>query len=368
MAGRDHHFVPQLLLRRFAVPVGEPGAGLVWRGNLDGSLLRTVSPKDEAAKRHYYRMPEEIEQGAGMPVEDLLQKIESGASVAMIKFERGQALDADDRQWLAFFLLLQHRRTPTGRRQLRFMDETVAKLEFELGLSDIAFVRNILEEGREAKVSDAEVADWQKETLEELRSGKLRIGSTPNREIALMFVGLDKLVPALLTDFDWLFLRIPADVGEVVLPDVGVTLYDPAPKSPQSGTGLASSPNAETVLHFASNLVLVLRPGTGEGKTREASGSEVARLNLRAVANSDRCIYSSSEQLVSSVLAAAAAEPERIEALRPRPPVLWVAEGNGEPQPGPMTVTGESLAGTFTEELYVSAEAIEETRRRARRG
>jgi hypothetical protein len=162
MAGRDHHFVPQLLLRRFAIPIGEPGAGLVWRGNLDGSLLRTVSPKDEAAKRHYYRMPEEIEQGAGMPVEDLLQKIESGASVAMIKFERGQALDADDRQWLAFFLLLQHRRTPTGRRQLRFMDETVAKLEFELRLSDIAFVRNVLEEGREAKVSDAEVADCRR--------------------------------------------------------------------------------------------------------------------------------------------------------------------------------------------------------------
>jgi hypothetical protein len=104
------------------------------------------------------------------------------------------------------------------------------------------------------------------------------------------------------------------------------------------------------------------------GKTREACASEVARLYLRAVANSDRCIYGSSEQLVSSVLAAAAAEPERIEALRPRPPVLWVAEGNGEPQPGPMTFTGESLAGTFTEELYVSAETIEETRRRARRG
>jgi Protein of unknown function (DUF4238) len=362
LAGKDHHFVPQMLLRRYAIRAGEPQAGLVWRGNLDGSLLRTVAPKDEAAKRQYYRMPSEIETGAGMPVEDLLQKIENGASVAMIKFERGRLLNEDDRHWLAFFLLLQHRRTPAGRRQLRFMDETLATLDYELRLSDRAFVRTVVEQGRDGSVSESEVAEWQEQTLGELRRGELVIRSTPDREVALMFVGLDKLVPALLTEFDWCFLRIPADVGEVVLPDVGVTLYDPTPRFPQSGTGLASSPNSETVLHFASSLVLVLRPGCGTGTTREASPHEVERLNLRAVANSDRCIYGSSERLVASVLASAAADPERVASLRARPPVMWVAEGRGEPKPGPMTFTGESLAGRFTQDFRVSREALEESR------
>ncbi len=359
MAGKDHHFLPRMLLRKFAVPTGAPAAGLVWRGNLDRTLLRTVSPKNEAAKRHYYSMPPEIETGAGMPVEDLLQAIESGASIAMIRFDRGDPLRPEDREWLALFLALQQRRTPAGRRQLRFIDETVAKLEYEARLSDTAFVRRTLEEERGCSVSEAEVKEWQTETRAKLRDGDLVISSTPEREVGLMFVNIETLVPMLLTEFDWCFLSIPSGVGEVVLPDGGVTLFDPTPTFPQSGTALASSPNAETVLHFSPSLVLVLRPGDGHGVTREADAVEVERLNLRAVASSDRCIYGSSEQLVASVLAAAAADPERIERLRPRPPVMWVTEGSGEPKSGPMTFTGESLAGQFTQELFVSAEAFE---------
>jgi hypothetical protein len=93
-----------------------------------------VAPKHEAAKRHYYRLATET----ALPTtfaEDLIGRIESTAAAAILKFERHGNLDVDDRHWLALFVLLQHRRTPAGRRELRFMDEQIAKLDFELRVS-----------------------------------------------------------------------------------------------------------------------------------------------------------------------------------------------------------------------------------------
>ncbi len=142
-------------------------------------------------------------------------------------------------------------------------------------------------------------------------------------------------------------------------------MYDPTPKFPLSATGLKSSPNSETVLHLAPNLVLLLRPGKGEGDIEQASAEQVERINLRAVACSDQCIYGRSRELVSKVLDAAAADPDRVGALRPRAPTLWIAEGEGEPKPGSITFTGHSLDGTVTQELYVTAEGMEEARKHA---
>src|SRR4029453_4523515 len=67
---------------------------------------------------------------------------------------------------------LQHRRTPAGRRELRFMDEQIAKLDFELRVSDTEAVRRALEADGRA-VSQDEVERAQQQTLEELRTGEL---------------------------------------------------------------------------------------------------------------------------------------------------------------------------------------------------
>ena len=56
------------------------------------------------------------------------------------------------------------------------------------------------------------------------------------------------------------------------------------------GPGFASSPNAETVL-LSPQLVLLIRPGEGYGFGPGAAPGAIEKLNLRAVACSDRCIY-----------------------------------------------------------------------------
>lgn len=364
MAGKRHHYLPQFLLRRFAIEEGE-GAGLVWRADLSGERVIAVAPKHEAAKRHYYRLPPE----AGLPTgfaEDVIAHIENNAAATILKFERHGNLGLDDRHWIALLLSLQHKRTPAGRRELRFMDQIIAKLYAELRFSDREAVRRALSsDGRTP--SDEEVEKWQETMLAELESGEVGFESTPDREVALMFMGLDRLAPTLVDHFDWRFLDLAEDVGEVVLPDVGITLFDPTPKFEESGTGFASSPNSETALYLSPRLALLLRPGEGSGDRRAASACDVEVLNLRAVACSDKCIYGTSKELVTAVLGNAASQPERVEALRPRPPTMWIAEWEGEPTAGEVEFVGYSREGTVRRQLYVTEEGVEEARRHALR-
>jgi hypothetical protein len=231
-------------------------------------------------------------------------------------------------------------------------------------LSDRDRVRaSMTQEG--ASPADEEIEQLQAETLAQLRNGELVVKSTSDREVALMFSNLDAIAPTLVEDFDWRFLVIPSSVGEVVLPDVGVTMYDPTPKFPTAGTGLKSSPRSETVLHLDPHLVLMLRPGRGYGQICEATPAQVENLNMRAIACSDSCVYGRSADVVESVVRRARSDPDRIARLRPRAATIWIAEGEGAPQAGRMEFVGRSLDGTMTQALYVSPEGVDEARERA---
>lgn len=362
MAGKRHHYLPKWILRRFAVKEGQ-SAGLIWRADLSGEQIRLVAPKYEAARQNYYSLPPELQLPPGY-AEEVLDRIESAAASATLRLESGKGLGLDDRHWLALFLLLQHRRTPVGRAELRYMDEFVARQQAELTLSNREAIRRALTSDG-TPPSDEDVTEWQEQRLAELEAGDLIIESTPEREVALMFSQLDTIAPKLVENFDWMFLQIPETGPEIVLPDVGVTLFDPTPPFPEAGTGFASSPTSETVLYLGARLVLMLRPGEGSGDMQVASAENVVQLNRRALACSDKCIYGPSEDSVKATLERAAAEPERIDALRPRPKTFWIAEMTGEPTAGPIEFVGHSQAGTVTRELYVRQEGIDEARRNA---
>lgn len=360
--GSDITTSQKLILRRFAIREGDE-AGLIWRASVDGTSIRTVAPKFEAARAHYYALPPELNLPSGF-AEDTLMAIESLTGAAIARFDRDRDLTLDERHALALFLVLQHRRTPTGRRELKFMDEFMARMYAEMQLSDTNVVKRVLMHDG-GTVTEEEVAAWQQARLEELRSGELIIESTPEREVGLMFSNLDTIVPKIVLEFDWRFLLIPEDGPQLVLPDVGLTVYDPEPPFPEAGTGFASSRSSETVLYLDSQFVLMIRPGPGFGDIRHASSEVVETMNRRAIACSDRCIYGPSREAVDAALSLAEHEPKRIEALRPRPPVFWIGEGHGEPQAGPMQFVGHSRTGTTTRELHVSQEGIDEARRNA---
>ena len=113
---------------------------------------------------------------------------------------------------------------------------------------------------------------------------------------------------------------------------------------------------------MSPQLVLLIRPGEGYGFRHGAAPGAIEKLNLRAVACSDRCIYGPARELVQGVLDLAAADPQRVESLRPRPPRMWITESHeGEPEAGVHEFVGYSRGGTVTRRFRVSQEGIEES-------
>jgi Protein of unknown function (DUF4238) len=105
MAGqRRHHYVPKMLLRRFAVGDGR-WQGHIWRLDKATGRPRPAVPKTEAAKNKYYELRDDLLGGEFQP-ERIFEKIESGASLALRRLEREEA-PADEEMWmLAYFTAL----------------------------------------------------------------------------------------------------------------------------------------------------------------------------------------------------------------------------------------------------------------------
>jgi Protein of unknown function (DUF4238) len=236
MAGKRHHYLPRFLLRSFAETSGER-EGLVWRLDVKTGQPRAVAPKYEAALPHYYRIEHEDGTTDSAP-EDLLARVEDAAASAIQGIRRGELPSDEDCAWLALFVVLQHNRTPVAREWAQFRDELMSTMMAEVSLGNETFHRR-------ARDLDPEMTheQWEElrlEMLQDLQTGRVKLGSTPSREVAFVFMACDVVAEKLVQSFTWTVVRAPAD-AEFVLPGMGITLYDPTPPHPHSGFGFASS-------------------------------------------------------------------------------------------------------------------------------
>lgn len=358
MAGKRHHYLPRFLLRRFAEKDG-PRAGLVWRLDKKTGQPRAVAPKFEAALPHYYRLTREDGTTDSRP-EDILARIESAAASALHSVERGETPSDEERTWLALFVLFQHRRTPAAREWLRFFDEVMAAMTTEVDLSNAdSFHRRAKQAAPE--MTPDEVEATRRELLDDLKAGRVRLGSTPSREVAMMFVAAEQVAAKLVSGFTWAVLRA-SDDSKLVLPGMGITLYDPTPPYPESGLGFASSPNAETIVPVDPAFALALTPGTPTWNEGTISVDDVAEINLRAYAWSDDCYYGSSQQVVTDLRAVARRKRLQVAQFAPRPGRIWVAESEDGPKTGEMEFVGHAPTGTARRRFIVEPGAYEGTK------
>lgn len=253
MANRRQHYLPHFLLRRFGVRSGR-WEGHTWRLDKANGTARAVVPKTEAAEPFYYDLPGQVlvdpDTGQDVPPpEHVIQIIESGFASAIIKLEAEKELDGRNVWSLGLFAALQSGRTPTGRAQLRFLDELLAKETSELKLSarkqTIEYLRS-----NDPSLTEEEAEQQRLKMIDDLQSGRVFFRSTPEREICLMLMNIDEKARLILEQCDWIFARFSGRVP-LVLSDVGLTRYDPAPRNPLGGAAFLSGPFAETVINVS---------------------------------------------------------------------------------------------------------------------
>lgn len=355
MAGKRHHYTPRFLLRRFAEKSG-PREGLVWRLDKTTGQPRPVAPKYEAALPHYYRLEREDGTTDSRP-EDILGQIESAAAAALQRVERGDVPSDEERTWLALFVLFQHRRTPAAREWLKFFDELMAQMTTEVDLSNAeSFERRARVANPDMSPEDVEQV--RAELLADLQAGRIKLGSTPSREIALMFLAVEHVAAQLVAGFTWAVFRAPDD-AQFVLPGLGITLHDPTPPYPESGLGFASSPNAETIVPIDPTFAIALTPGAATWNDVAIDAAAVAEINLRAYAWSDACFYGGSQKIVTDLRANARRQRTQVARFAPRTARLWVTESEGGPKTGEFEFVGHSPTGTARRRFVIEEGAFD---------
>jgi hypothetical protein len=149
-------------------------------------------------------------------------------------------------------------------------------------------------------------------------------------------------------------LRTPP--GQLVLPDVGITQYDPTPRLPYAGSGFYGSPNVQIVIPVTPISALVITPGSGRAGVVDLDLEYVNDLNYRAYAAAESYIYGPSRDSVEVVHRLAQRNPKLVHERRRRPSFLSFteqAEGDPEPADRVYTFKGYSIEGERTMQAYV---------------
>jgi hypothetical protein len=325
---KRHHYVPRFLLKRFAEHPDAKKPSVWWLSKATGANARR-NVENEAVIGHYYRISNATDVPAGFP-EKVLSDIEGPAAEAIREVEtQPRSLSLEHRQALALFVVLQHKRTPAGREHLRFVDELTHRLLTEVNLNNPESWADAMKTTGDFE-SDEQAERERLETLRDFQEGRVIVESTPDREIAGMFLAAPEVSSFLATDaFSWSLLQ-PNGEQRFVLGDSPVALYETGSPEKPGGLGFAA-PGVETTLPLSPTTCLLLRP-RAESRLRviPVDDNAVRHINLRSYAWAQRCIWGASHQDVVDVRIAAKQDPDALYSVRRRDGVPWI----GVPVPG----------------------------------
>jgi hypothetical protein len=229
MGKQKDHYVPQFYLRNFANNKKQVGVfdrgNQAWRTNL-------TNVKDVSAEKDFYTI-----RGAGdgaRDVESLLSRIEGEASRVIHRIHESDfVLNANERNALSFYIVLQYLRTKSTRLALRETANGMDQMRAELTLrysTDDQFRRQT----RSALGYDpiAEEVETYKKSLHDLASGAISRDVT-NTHIQTM-LAISREVSPVYAQQPWTLLV--ASSRSIITSDHPVCLFNVGPT--QSGLGL----------------------------------------------------------------------------------------------------------------------------------
>jgi hypothetical protein len=358
VAAKRHHYVPRFLLQRFTSDPSERGSHL-FRLDKKTGANRRGNPLNEAVIGHYYRLVDDA-GNVDNTAEEVLNRIEAEAAevigmLANPEFE----VTGDDVQKLILFVVMLKNRTPQAREALRENDERAGELLLETQLSDRDAYHRALGRGR----PEAEVETERLEALEDLRAGRIGLASSPEREVALMFLAVERTTTTVFNELGVVLLRAPAHSGALfVTSDHPVTHYDPTPKMPEAGRSFMSSPNSVTFIALDPHCGLLLtQDAPRTWHEVEVTDDDVDEANLLTYAWAREAIYGPTQEAVARVRRNAKANPKQLAELAYRPPRLWVTDHVSAA--GHAQFTSRYKSREATAMLQVAPEALDDAHR-----
>jgi hypothetical protein len=359
MPGKRQHYVPRFLLRRFAADPTDPKSR-IWRLDKSSGRPQQANINNEAVIGRYYRIV--LDDGTVVDeADDVLDRIETLAAEVVAEIAATDyQVTGDHVTRLMLFIVSLKNRTPQAREALREADERAAELAMEVLLSDRERYHRTVRTGEH---NEADVEAQRLRFLEDLRAGRLGMESTPEREVALMFMGFEEASKTLFEFLDITCVRVaPGSKRAFVISDHPVSHYDPTPKTPDAGAGFMSSPGSVTWVPLDPSFGLLLgQQNPMNWHDMEATDEEIDELNVQTYAWARQAIYGPSQETVTRVRQVAKRNPTLVHELRYRPPRIWIARGGSEA--GPHEFESRFRGQTVKRMLHVSPKGMEQARR-----
>jgi Protein of unknown function (DUF4238) len=328
MASALHHYVPRFMLARF-VPEGEKH--LYEMDKVTGETHRCV-PEKAACIRSYYRL-EQTDLLSEDP-EVSLERLETAASTIIARLlDDGVMPGEEDRFVLGMFLWVLNERGPLAQGRILTSHAIAARASLIEMLRYPDHFQSIAAEiGVEGTVQEIES---ERQTLLRLLRDEGAVEISYPKDYSILGVMAFALEGAImLSELGW-EVREAGTEGEFVIGDTPVTMYDPSPKNPESGSAWMSSSNAVTLIPLSPSTCLALSPSHERMTARPDGRAAVDHANLRSYAWAGRWVYAQSEHVLGGLADLAAAKPEECARLAYRPPSLLMVHPEGSPDDGP---------------------------------
>lgn len=319
---RRHHFIPQFLLRRFT----DPATVLLHQLDIETSEITQPGPRGAGWEPKLYRVTDDQSRQNDY-LEGFFSLVETHAADSIQALHDDPlAMSNGDRVTIALFLALQESRTPGGQKHMIEAFSVIGRLQLEMLLQDPGGIRKAWK-GKSAK----EVEQLRKDTLAQLRDGRLDIRATKEMTLrAMLDTWLERA--AAIDEMSWVVLH--AHGGEFVLGDRVVTMYDPTPRFPWAGNGWRSSHTAYATVPLSPEICLRINQPDGRRIAERTTSGQIERIDLRSFGWADRHVYARSRDVLEELHAIAQAEPDRVERRRPSPHVILEQADPDDPTVG----------------------------------
>jgi hypothetical protein len=340
--GRNDHYVPKLLLKRFA---HDPRGVQLHRLHVTDGRVGKAQVRTEARRKHLdtFTALGEDDQRA---VAQMFRSIESAAGKTVDRVcDPTWDFNDEDRIHLAWFVAAQHVRVPRRIAWQQGAGNIIARLLAEQRLSDPT--RFLDTTSRLAAKAKAE----QQRLLEQLRTGELIVEMDEFQARGMAIATLPNIAMAILNELQWSIVR-PSPGLHFVLGDDPLTMFDSTPKAPGAAAGFLSSPASQTALPLSPYACLLMTPGPPNLTQGIATTHEIDELNLRSLAWAVSGVYATRSDTLMRLHRLGNQRRDHLKRLRPVPPQMFILDTPSTGRQGTLTRLG---ADGSSNELRVAA-------------
>lgn len=292
---RNHHYVPQLLLRNFT-----DADGKIWIYDTERGACRRGNPTSAGFERDLYALKSKSEQPNYGALEKFLAvNIDGPGADAIGRLLKHEQLSAA--KWMDFlgFVAAQMQRTPAFFDRLSATTGPAMQESFErMSKFHTPFRETVRKRLSESGATEQQIV----EQFRLMDSGGYKV--RPNRAFVMTrALKMIELIHAELQEMQWTILTLLDGEPDLIMSDHPVTLYDAGPDDEPPGPLGLRNPNIELVMPLSRRAVAIARH-TGPSSFGQLCAGCAAAINKRTLTYARRFIFApyQSESLLAEAV------------------------------------------------------------------